>query len=575
MKKEIIINETADQIRIAITEDGRLAEIFVESPGKERMVGDIYLGRVARVMSGIRAAFIDIGHKQDAFLHFSDVDPNIDDYSSLIGVEDDEISVEEEEDEEERIASSSSEHHDAEIGGAISHDGGTHSQAHQRIQRSSQPVEQGYRSGYSSRDREIHLEPGKSIIVQVTKEPVGKKGVRVTSKVSLPGRYLVLLPFDGRIGVSKKLYNFREKKRLRRIVRSMLPNGFGVIIRTVAEGKDEELLKNDLEQLIKTWREIEKAVKTEQPPVLLYKDLSTVSSVIRDLFNSEVQRVITDSRRLYKEITAYVKWFAPTLVDKIEYYRGTQPIFDVFGVSKDMQESLGRRVPLKSGGYLVIETTEAMTVIDVNSGRYAANKEQEQNSLRTDLEAAREIIRQLRLRDIGGIIVVDFIDLEDERNKRKVYEELRKEFRKDRAKTTVLPMTEFGLVQITRQRIRQSVLQSFSETCPVCAGTGIIQSRATVLTDIAGWLGRFKTEGRGRRLKLIVHPYLASYLKEGRPSRLFSLMWKNKILIKLESDPKVMVNSFRFFSYVEKRDITDEFSMVSKTQSMKDNFHNH
>lgn len=537
MKKEIIINETADQIRIAITEDGRLAEIFVESPGKERMVGDIYLGSVARVMSGIRAAFIDIGHKQDAFLHFSDVDPNIDDYTSLIGEEDSEI--DDEDDEEAEISA---------VAATVQPprpQNGSHPQVAQRAPRPTQ--------------KEIRLERGRSIIVQVTKEPVGKKGVRVTSKVSLPGRYLVLLPFDGRIGVSKKLYNFREKKRLRRIIRSMLPEGFGVIIRTVAEGKDEELLKNDLEQLIKTWREIEKSVKTDQPPVLLYKDLSTVSSVIRDLFNNDVQRVVVDSRRLYKEIATYVKWFAPTLVDKIEYYRGKQPIFDVFGVAKDMQESLGRRVPLKTGGYIVIDVTEAMTVIDVNSGRYAASKEQEQNSLRTNLEASREVIRQLRLRDIGGIIVIDFIDLEDERNKRKVYEELRKEFRRDRAKATVLPMTEFGLVQITRQRIRQSIMQSFSETCPVCAGTGIVHSRATVLTDITGWLGRFKSEGRGRRLKLIVHPYIASYLKEGRPSHLFDLMWKNKLLIKLEPDSAVPVNSFKAYSQSEKRDVTEEF----------------
>jgi ribonuclease G len=543
MKKEIIINEAADQIRIAITEDGRLADIFVESPGKERMVGDIYLGKVARVMSGIRAAFIDIGHKQDAFLHFSDVDPNIDDYSSLIGEEDAEIDDEEDDDDGDAATVSTATQ--------PSHSpNGSRPQAAQRAQRPPQ--------------REIHLDRGKSIIVQVTKEPIGKKGVRVTSKVSLPGRYLVLLPFDGRIGVSKKLYNFREKKRLRRIVRSMLPEGFGLIIRTVAEGKDEELLKNDLGQLIKTWREIEKTVKNDQPPILLYKDLSTVSSVIRDLFNSDVQRVVTDSRRLYKEITTYVKWFAPTLVDKIEYYRGTQPIFDVFGVAKDMQESLGRRVALKSGGYLVIDVTEAMTVIDVNSGRYAANKEQELNSLRTDLEASREIIRQLRLRDIGGIIVIDFIDLEDERNRRKVYEELRKEFRRDRAKTTVLPMTEFGLVQITRQRIRQSIMQSFSETCPVCAGTGIVQSRATVLTNITGWLGRFKSESRGRKLKLMVHPYIASYLKEGSPSHLFKLMWKNKLLIKLEYDPKVPVNSFKVFSYAENRELTDVFSTGSR-----------
>ncbi len=541
MKKEIVINETADQIRIAITEDSRLAEIFVESPGKERMVGDIYLGKVARVMSGIRAAFIDIGHKQDAFLHFSDVDPNIDEYSALIG--EDGAEVEEDEDDgSDDIPETST---------------GPHAQSKESVARP--PKTQIAQRPQRPPQREIHLERGQSIIVQVTKEPVGKKGVRVTSKVSLPGRYLVLLPFDGRIGVSKKLYNFREKKRLRRIIRSLLPEGFGVIIRTVAEGKEEELLKNDLEQLVKTWREIEKSLKTEQPPILLYKDLSTVSSVIRDLFNNEVQRVVVDSRRLYKEITTYVKWFAPSLLDKIEFYRGKQPIFDVFGVAKDMQESLGRRVPLKTGGYLVIDVTEAMTVIDVNSGRYAASKEQEQNSLRTNLEASKEIIRQLRLRDIGGIIVIDFIDLDEERNKRKVYEELRREFRRDRAKATVLPMTEFGLVQITRQRIRQSIMQSFSESCPVCAGTGIVQSRATIFTDITGWFGRYKTNGNGRHLKLLVHPYLASYLKEGRPSHLFKLMWKHKVLIKLQQDPKLQVNTFKVFSVTQDRDITEDF----------------
>ncbi len=540
MKKEIVINETADQVRIAITEDSRLAEIFVDTPGKERMVGDIYLGRIARVMPGIRAAFIDIGHKQDAFLHFSDVDPNIDEYSSLIGEDESEIDNEDDDDDETVTAAPPSEH-------------GPRPQTNQRPQ----PHQQRF-----SRppQKEVKLDRGQDIIVQVTKEPVGKKGVRVTSKVSLPGRFLVLLPFDGRIGVSKKLYNFREKKRLRRIVRSMLPEGFGVIIRTVAEGKEEELLKNDLGQLIKTWREIEKSLKTEQPPILLYKDLNTVSSVIRDLFNNEVQRVVVDSRKLYKEITTYVKWFSPNLIDKIEFYKGKQPIFDVFGVAKDMQESLGRRVPLKTGGYIVIDPTEAMTVIDVNSGRYAASKEQEQNSLRTNMEASREIVRQLRLRDIGGIIVIDFIDLDDERNKRKVYEELRREFRRDRAKSTVLPMTEFGLVQITRQRIRQSIMQSFSETCPVCAGTGIVQSRATVLTDITGWFGRFRTEGHGGRFfKLTVHPYVAFYLKEGRPSHLANLMWKNKVFIRLEINPAIPVNSFKVFSSSDNREITEEF----------------
>ncbi|MEK6649642.1 MAG: Rne/Rng family ribonuclease, partial [Bacteroidota bacterium] len=463
MRKEIIISSTANEHRIAITEDGRLAELFVESPEKERNVGDVYLGRVAKVMPGIRASFVDIGMSQDAFLHFSDVG-SLDDFSALF----------DEDNEEEEVGQTASS--PAEAAG-----NGTPESAPQEGQRKREDRR-------DERRPEVNLQKGQEILVQITKEPQGKKGVRVRSAISLPGRFLVLIPFDGKVGVSKKLSNFKEKRRLRKTVRSMLPKGFGAIIRTVADGKSDELLKQDLDNLVKQWENIEHGVKGAKAPALVYKDMDTTSSVIRDLFQEAVERIVVDDKRLFKEVKAYVQSSSPDMADRIELYRDREPIFDKFGIEKEFQTLFSKKVWLKSGGYLFIEKTEAMTVVDVNSGRYAAKRDQELNSLRTDMEAAREVCRQLRLRDIGGLVVIDFIDLEDEKNKKKVYDEMKKEMKRDRAKITVLPMTEFGIVQITRQRIRQTVSMSFSEACPTCTGTGQVQSKNTTLNQIERWI---------------------------------------------------------------------------------------
>lgn len=543
MKKEILINVGANETRIAITEDGRLAELFVETANKEKLVGDIYLGKVAKVMPGIKAAFIDLGLKQDGFLHFSDIGNRFEEYSALVADEADE------EHEEEPVAV-------AEPSGAVARGAGSSQPAPPPQQHTSRPP----RSNGRANRPEIRLEKGQEVIVQIIKEPVGKKGVRVTSEVSLAGRYLVLLPYDGKVGISKKISSFKEKRRLRKIVQGMLPEGFGAIIRTVAEGQEDNALKSDLENLINTWREVEKTVKTESAPALLYKDMATTSSVIRDLFSNDMTRVVVDSKKLHKEIRAYIKYTSPALLDKIELHRDRRPIFDTYGVEKEIATTLSRKVWLKSGGYIIIDPTEAMVVIDVNSGRYAAKREQEQNSLRTNLEAAREICRQLRLRDIGGIIVCDFIDLEDERNKRKVYEELRKEFRKDRAKVTVLPMTEFGLVQITRQRIRQNILQSFSEACPACGGTGIVQSKTTTLNQLDRWISRFKAETKERRLELRVAPELSDMLRVGTPNRLVKIMMKHLVWVKLITDPAVRHGEFRFYSVKQQKDVTEQFN---------------
>ena len=548
MKKEIVINSTANEHRIAILEDGKLAELFVETPGKERMVGDIYLGKVAKVMPGIRAAFIDIGLQQDAFLHFSDIGSSLSEYNALFEDDDDD--------------DESHPHDAAQPVAAGAPAPGSESAA---APRPADSRRQGPSNGDGGRpqrsDREVNIQKGQDILVQITKEPVGKKGVRVTSEISLPGRFLVLLPFDGKVGVSKKLNDFKEKRRLRRVVRPILPPGFGAIIRTVAEGKEDALIKQDLEELLRVWLNIEKAVKAEKPPVLVYKDMTTTSSVIRDLFGDRVERVAVDEKKLFKEIKAYVQWMSPDMLDRLEYYKGKEPIFDKYGVEKDIQNLMSKKVWLKSGGYIFIEKTEAMTVIDVNSGRYAAKKEQELNSLRTDLEASREITRQLRLRDIGGIIVIDFIDLEDEKNKKKVYDEVKKELKRDRAKATVLPMTEFGLMQITRQRIRQNVQMSFSDACPTCGGTGMVQSKTTTLNQIERWIKRFKSESREFRLQLSVNPNIAVFLTQGTISRITKIMFKFFVKVKVVPDPALAMDEFKFFSLRQKKDITEQYRL--------------
>lgn len=553
MKKEIIINATDNEVRLALTEDDQLAELYVENPERERMVGDIYLGKVARVMPGIRAAFIDIGFKQDAFLHFSDIGSSLHEYSSLLGDDDSDVDTDDDDDDESSggdLQSGSSQSQNSPQG---------QSTTQRRPPDSRRDQQRGGGRNNGGQPPVPNLTPGQDIIIQVTKEPVGRKGVRVTSEVSLPGRFLVLLPFDGKIGVSKKMNSFKEKRRLRRIVKSILPEGFGVIVRTVAADKDEAILKQDLEDLIATWREIETKVKAEKAPSLLYKDMATTDSVIRDLFTEDVQRVVVDSKKVFKDIRGYLKSVSPHLVDKIEQYRERGPIFDHYGIEKEIAACLSKKVWLKSGGYIIIEQTEAMVVVDVNSGRYAAKREQEQNSLRTNLEAAREVTRQLRLRDIGGIIVIDFIDLEDERNKKKVYDEMRKEFRKDRARVTVLPMTEFGLVQITRQRNRQNILLSFSEPCPVCGGAGIVQSKSAIVSQIERSIRRFRTETHERRLIVRVTPPLAVYLREGTISKLTKMMFTHFMRIKLEEDTKLSMGEFRLISPKQDKDVTEKY----------------
>ena len=532
MVKEIIINSTNTQTRVAITEDGNLVDFFVDYPENRRMVGDIYLGRVARVLPGIKAAFIDIGMKHDGFLHFSDIGARTQQFQDMLG--DDADVEDEDESSSHNTTNSSNGHHQS-----------NYTQNRQYGRDNFPPVK---------------LKKGDEIVIQITKEPVSNKGVRVTSSVSLPGRFCVLLPFDNKVGVSKKIYDFKERRRLRSIARSILPKNYGLIIRTVARNQTEDALKDDLNQLIKTWQVIEQNLKSETPPSLVHQDLNTTSSVIRDLFTADVSKIFIDSKKLYKQIRNYVAITQPDQVDKIDLFKTSGSIFDSFKIEEQIKTLMGRKVPLPSGGYLIIEHTEAMVVIDVNSGRYAKNKEQELNSLRTDLEASREIARQMRLRDIGGIIVVDFIDLEEEKNRKKIYDELKKEFRKDRAKVSLLPMSDFGLVQITRQRIRQNIMQAMKEVCPTCLGTGLLTKHSHVVYDLEEWLRKFKRQSKEKYLIINCHPSVAAKLRHGFIKTITRLRFKYGMKLEIKEDQTTPVGQFRFFSGKTQKEITEEIS---------------
>ena len=521
MTKEIIINSSTVQTRVAITEDGNLVDFFVDYPEKRRMVGDIYLGKVARVLPGIKAAFIDIGMKHDGFLHFSDIADRTQQFLEMLG-EDTEVDMDE----------------------------NGNSDTNNTQQKFSKN---------ENNNPMVMLHKGEEIIVQITKEPVKNKGVRVTSAISLPGRFCVLLPFDNKIGVSKKIFDYKERRRLRNLAREIIPENCGLIIRTVARNQDEAALKSDLKHLVKTWNAIEKRIKSENPPALIHNDLNTTSSVIRDLFTPDISKVFIDSKKLYKQIKNYVEVTQPDLADKVERYQSSHSIFEAFRIEEQIKTLMARKVYLPSGGYLIIEHTEAMVVIDVNSGKYAKSKDQEINSLKTDLESAREIAKQMKLRDIGGIIVIDFIDLLEDKNRKKIYDELKKEFRKDRSRVSILPMSDFGLVQITRQRVRQNMMQTMKEVCPSCLGTGVLTKQSHLIYDLEEWINRFKRESKERSLIIKCNPFVAAKLREGKIKTLTKLRFKYRIRLKLEEDPSLSLQQIKFISKSTGKNLTEEY----------------
>jgi len=561
MKKEIIINSTINDTRIAITEDGELAEYFIELPNKERYIGNIYYGKVNKIVPGLNAAFVDIGMNQDAFLHFSDVDDGNE--NNFIAEEDDSelldgelatISNEAiESDKEDKTKKKSkkksnkkqneSSEAETQITPLVKYEPVINS-----------PIYKTKRSG----DIKINLTEGKFLLVQVMREAYAKKGMKVTSKIALPGRYVVFLPFERMLGVSRKIVSFPERKRIRSLAKSFLPDGSGCIIRTAARGQSEEELKKDWLELLETWSDIEFKFKSAKQPTIVYQDMQLTASVIRDLFTTNVQKVVTDSKKLFAEIILYLRKVSPHLEDKVQLYDGIRGIFEEYGVEKELAKTNRKRINLPSGGDIVIEYTEAMTVIDVNSGK-SSEKEQERSAFKTNLEAAKEVARQIRLRDLAGMILTDFIDMSEEHNRKRLFFDMKKHLERDRAKNIVYPLTQLGIMQITRQRINQNISEKVTEVCQVCKGTGRITSKSVVVNEIERWLKNFRKNSKEFRVVLALNPTIADYITLGTLSTLSKLMIKYFIKIKIQQTDSLQLDQFKFYSLRQQKDITHEY----------------
>lgn len=552
MKKEIIINSAINDTRIAITEDGELAEYLIELPNKERYIGNIYYGKVNRIVQGLNAAFVDLGLNQDAFLHFSDVEDN---EQSFITEEDDSELL------DDTIHEEIIDPITPEI--LINDEVDFQKEEIELIEKIAVVDNNTVNSKHTFKTKrsgeiKINLQEGKLLLVQVTREAYAKKGMKVSAKIAIPGRYVVLLPFEKMLGVSKKISSYPERKRLRTLAKSFLPPGAGCIIRTASKGQTEEELKKDWMELLEIWNEIDIKFKMMTKPGLVYQDMQLAASVIRDLFTTNVQRVVTDSRKMHKDITNYLKRVSPHLEDKVEFYNGGKSIFEEYGIEKELSKTQRKRINLPSGGDIVIEYTEAMTVIDVNSGK-SSDKEQEKISFKTNIEAAREVARQIRLRDLGGMILVDFIDMHDDQNKKRLFFEMKKYVSRDRAKIVVYPLTQLSILQITRQRINQNISEKVTELCNVCRGTGRITSKQVIENDIERWLKNFKKESNEFRLILTLHPAIADFITQGTLSTLSKLMIKYFVRIKLQQSDLLPLDNFKFFSIRQQKDITFDY----------------
>ena len=467
--KQILINVAPWETRVAVLEDSTLVEAHIERRGERGIAGNVYKGKVVRVLPGMQAAFVDIGLEKAAFLHASDL-PGEDELPPEVAREGDAPELEPAEPRQAR--------------------------------RDARPIEE-------------RLEKGEDVLVQVSKEPMGTKGARVTAHVSLPGRYLVYVPGTQHIGISRRIEDPAERDRLRDIVEAERPAEGGLIVRTACEGVTKREIHDDVRFLTRLWGKLRKTAAAAGAPALIHEDLDLVLRVVRDLFTSEVDRLSIDSRPAYERVCEFVTALMPRLASRVHLYEGTTPIFDQHGIETKIARALDRRVWLKSGGYLIFDQTESLTTVDVNTGRYVGKKSQEETVLKTNLEAAKQVVQQLRLRNIGGIIVIDFIDMEKAANRKKVFDALQETVRKDKARANVLRISELGLVQMTRKRTRESLEQLLTSPCPHCAGTGRVRSVETLAYDALRCVQRAVAgTDHVTRVTLRVHPEVAAFLAE-------------------------------------------------------------
>ena len=508
MNKELIINAVPQGVEIALLEDKKLVELHNEKSDARFAVGDLYLGKVKKLIPGLNAAFVDVGFEKDAFLHYTDLSPYA---KSLLKFT--------------QVAINDKTAHGLEFA---------------KFENEAEIIKTG-------KINEV-LGGKPNILVQILKEPIAAKGPRLSCEISLPGRFVVITPFNNIVAVSRKIHSSEERKRLQKIVEAIKPKNFGVIVRTAAEGKNTAELHEDLSMLTEMWKAIQDNLKGATAPNKILSEQTKTTSILRDLLNEDFNKIVVNDRNIFNDAKTYIQRIAPEKADIVSFYQNGAPIFDSFGITKQVKASFGKTVNLNSGAYLIIEHTEALHVIDVNSGYKSVGNNQEQNALETNLEAAEEISRQLRLRDIGGIIVVDFIDMKLSENKRKLMEKMEEFMRPDRAKHAVLPISKFGLMQITRQRMKPEMNINTQEVCPSCNGTGKISSTLLLEDEIEKNLSYLITH-KHSNLTLVVNPIIYAYLTKGFLWKKKISQWRTKFKQKINilSNTNYHLTEFRFF----------------------------
>ncbi|HEY2829497.1 MAG TPA: Rne/Rng family ribonuclease [Thermoanaerobaculia bacterium] len=607
MKREILISATQREVRVAILEDDQLVELQVDRPEARRMVGDIYWGRVEAVLPGLQAAFVDIGTEKAAFLHASDLVYDEGDDDSDDDDDEDDADLVEPSAETDQPDEGDSPYAADDTGptvvvasqeqapkgerdrrgrrgrgrrgggnGGGGNGGGGNNAGNGGGNNAPEPAANtgGGRSGGGRRGgRRQRAEPpqiqdvlkrGQSIIVQVSKEPISTKGPRVTAQVSIAGRFVVFMPFASRVGVSRKIGERAERQRLREQVNKVLPkNAGGVIVRTVGEDITQETFQNEITSLISQWAKINKKTKfVGNPPKLLHRETSLTRSIIRDLFSEKIDKLTVDSKQIFNEIVEYLGGIAPELVDRVKLYEEKVPLFDKADIETEIRDLFKRRCDLPSGGYIIIEPTEALVSIDVNSGRFVGKKDPEKTIFKTNSEAAREVARQVRLRDIGGIIVCDFIDMETRQNRERVLNELRTHLGRDRARTKAFAVSDLGLIEMTRQRVRQSHLQSMTESCPICNGTGRVFTPETIVRRMERSVRRIAVEGRKENLVVKLHPDTAIYVLENERDLLKKLEKGLGFSVEMRDDPLLRPDEFKLVVKGAGRDITQQYAVA-------------
>ncbi|WP_345950132.1 Rne/Rng family ribonuclease [Mucilaginibacter sp. PAMB04274] len=508
MIKELIIDSSPSGATIALLQDKQLVELHKEQISNNYTVGDIYLGRVKKIMPGLNAAFIDVGYEKDAFLHYLDLGPQV---QSLLKLT-------------------------KQVRGG----------SYQTKLLDDLKLEADINK--SGKISEV-LTKNQLIPVQIAKEPISTKGPRLSSDLSIAGRYVVLVPFSETISISKKIKSNTERTRLRKIVEGIKPANFGVIIRTVSEGKGVTEMQKDLLDLISKWESFMTRLPATDPSKKVLGEIDRTSTLLRDILNADFQHIHVNEPSIFEEIRSYVHDISPDLENIVRLHKHRDPIFEHYGIEKQIKSAFGKTVNLAGGAYLVIEHTEALHVIDVNSGNRTANKEnQEDNAFQVNKEAAREIARQLRLRDMGGIVVVDFIDMHKPNNRKELFDYLRDEMAHDRAKHTILPPSKFGLVQITRQRVRPEMNIVTNEVCPTCHGTGAIRPTILLLDDIENNFNYILVEQNEKSITLCVHPYIEAYIKKGLISRQMKWYFKYGQWIKVKANSSYQITEFHFMN---------------------------